>query len=112
LEAVNNKNTESEATAEEIFSPPVNEPPSPVYNPAFSPLEDSEDAAKHTKKEAVYFLHCAIGHMGFAASSLYSKGEKAGLYTGLGGSFTGGEKISSAVASLSVFLLTASKVMI
>ena len=63
MEAVNNKNTESEATAEEIFSPPVNEPPSPVYNPAFSPLEDSEDAAKHTKKEAVYFLHCALGHM-------------------------------------------------
>lgn len=45
MEAVNNKNTESEATAKEIFSPPVNEPPTPVYNPAFSPLEDSEDEA-------------------------------------------------------------------
>ena len=26
-----------------VFPPPVNEPPSPIYLPAFSPLEEEED---------------------------------------------------------------------
>ena len=37
--ALNEKPAEEEFT----FTPPINEPPRPVYTPAFFPLEESED---------------------------------------------------------------------
>ena len=75
--SMNESPSEEEAvypTEEEmVFPPTVNEPESPVYLPAFSPLEESEEEGFN---EAITDHH-----------SYDNGGKNAGKYTGLSGEF-------------------------